>query len=195
MGNLMLGCHGILLREGWEVWKKYEFLFPHPNYLIFEEEQIRGDQELHPLFFINKKNIQTILCQHIDLLKKEVDPSFDAAHFLSELEQSFNLSELIHFHEGVLGLLLGFGVESSMSYYYREFPLGIFRKERDQLDRIGGAQSSTLHFSTAIAFCGKCDSQEVQEIVRQNREERRALKKIYSEGDLLEITLKKIMQK
>lgn len=64
--NLITGhqCGGVFWKN-WNVWKKYESLFPHANYLIVEESSYNHKDIVHVIFinkkhFINKVNVKLI---------------------------------------------------------------------------------------------------------------------------------------
>jgi hypothetical protein len=200
IGNIVLGSENFLLKKGWEIWKKYEYLFCHPNYLIFEEGHVRGDKNLHPIYFINKKNLLKVIQNNHSLFEKELRVSFEPEKFLADISEKQALSEMIHFHEGLLGILLGYGVESSMQFYkrdlmwnsklpieYEEIYLQEVSKQLFQLEPI-------LEKFKLIQFVGNPQSQEVKAILEQNRKEREFLMELYAQECFLEITIQKLTE-
>lgn len=99
--------------------------------------------------------------------------------------QAFFGSELIHFHEGILGMLLGYGVESSMQFYFRDLVQKSFllNKQQSNLQQASLYSISSLDFIHPIYFVGDPNSEEVARILKQNEKERGVIQKIYSEVD------------
>jgi hypothetical protein len=125
LGNMLRGCNSHAIKSGWQVWKKHESHFSHPNYLIFEERECVDGIEIHVLYFINKKKLLGTLNQHRKLFEQELKRGIDPEEFLYEIEQKQMLSALLKGHEGLLGVLLGYGVESSMNYHRRDTGRGM----------------------------------------------------------------------
>jgi hypothetical protein len=199
LGNMLRGADNFAIKKGWEVWKKYEYLFPHPKYLIFEETHVRGDETIHPIYFINKTNLLRILREQEEVFKKELIDNFNPERFLEDLCAKQSLSEMIKSHEGLLGILLGYGVESSMSYHRRDL---MWKSQMPLLcEEVNLEAVSQYNFRNPIfedihpiQFMGNPQSQEVQAILEQNAKERSHLINIYSQGRWLEITLNKLVE-
>lgn len=98
------------LSHGWTVWKNYEHLFPHPNFVICEEtHQIRKGDEygtVVDIFFINKKSFLSYLSEHQSEFKEELGANFSPKKLLLEIEERKILRPLINHDEMLLGLLL-----------------------------------------------------------------------------------------
>lgn len=97
------------------------------NYtFIFNE---RPSHEGVAIYFINNPIFQSTVRENIDVFKKELGDSITAEGLLNAIEsQEKPLMELIHFHEGILGILLGYGRHNAL----------LFQKKSDILGRCWG---------------------------------------------------------
>lgn len=199
MGNRLCGHDTFFIKKGWEIWKKYEVLFPHPNYIIVEEDEVRGDQNLHALYFINKKNTLQITKKNRAIFQYELHEDFDPQAFIVQMERAPLLKETLSGHEGLLGILLGYGVENSMKYHERilhETRPILF--EGNSLSPINASCSHKENVCISIApirFVGDPDSIETQAIVKENFKEKLEIEKKLSQGNFLELFLQKLMEK
>ena len=86
------------LSQGWSAWKKYEYLFPHPNFLICEEmRQIKKGEQcgtIVDVFFINKTSLLSYLNKHQHIFEKELGKNFSPVSFLSGI-RSVGVTKLI----------------------------------------------------------------------------------------------------
>ena len=200
--KLIKAPNSLNFAKGWRFWKKYENLFPHPNFIFIEEplknnelaefESRTGEKiQMHAIYIINKKELKKLLIQHVDLFNKELGPSFHLEEFMQQIASGSSLSGAIHHHEGLLGLLLGYGRESAIAYDQHQ-KNGF--KESTRLKPLS-LQPTYCHTNKgrcqvqSIQFVGDPDSKEVQEILEKNRRQKVMLSDIYAKGDFLEITL------
>ncbi len=98
--------------------------------------------------------------------------------FLRELEDGKHLTDLIKENEVLLGILLGYGKESSSLYVKNR----LLSKEQKKLDKsyvgISAAKMDDIEIYP-VAFMGSSDSQETARINAQFLEERKILWEIY----------------
>jgi hypothetical protein len=201
IGNMLGGCHAsYAIKAGWNVWKKYEKYFSHPKYLIFEEVKNVEEIEIHSIYFIHKEKLLEALEKHQPLFERELTSHFDPKKFLHRIEDKQVLLGALNNHEGLLGILLGYGVSSSMNYHKRELVwkcgLPISYEESD-FQAISADYFDDAFIQTDIQpihFAGNPQSPEVKAILEQNAKEQTSLVKIYSQGKFLEITLKKLTE-
>jgi hypothetical protein len=200
LGNMLRGCNSNAIKSGWQVWKKHESNFRHPKYLIFEEMEFVDDTEIHLLYFINKEKLLEMLNKYHRLFEQELKREFDPERFLCEIEQKKTLSSLLNGHEGLLGVLLGYGMESSMNYHRRNLawkfgaPIS-YSDENFQSVSTSGREDYLIDTDIRpMQFVGNPKSQEVKMILEQNMRERSYLIDIYSHGKTLEITLSKLVE-
>lgn len=196
-GNLLFGGDRAAIKRGWKIWQKYEKYFPHPRYLIFEEHENVDGTDIQSIYFINKKNVIESLKKNASIFKNELE-DFNLDKFLLKIEEGKSLLKIINNHEGLLGILLGYGAESSMSYCQRDLmwnsKLPILYEEID-LEGVSSPPSLLINFIHPIYFEGDPQSEEVKNILEKNVKERAYLQQIYSEGKFLGVTLQKLMEK
>jgi hypothetical protein len=108
--------HHKLLLKGWRCWKKYEYLFQHPNFILLEEEFVIGDERVLHIFLINKTTLLSLLHTEDEFFKKALGAEFSAEHFVHSIETTGVLRPSINYDDALLGIILGFGNESSVAF-------------------------------------------------------------------------------
>jgi hypothetical protein len=178
------------LCEGWNIWKKYEHLFNHPNFIISEEIRQIEKGEKHgtmiDVFFINKKSFLNCLEQYADIFKKELGEGFYPEGFLKEVEEKKMLRSLIKHDEMLLGLLLGYGYEASSAF--KEEKLGHIT---DILTKPIGKKLKGCKFAP-VSFKGNPLSKESQNLTDKYSDELNQIWNTYQDRNLLEVTLGKL---
>jgi hypothetical protein len=103
--------------KGWHAFKRYEHFFPHPNFIFSEDVVTFSDdfKVLH-IYILNKQSLTKCLEQHIHLFREELGAAFSVSAFISKLEEGISLPSLLHKDEMLMGILLGFGEESSKAF-------------------------------------------------------------------------------
>ncbi len=194
LGNRLSGLNSDPIRKGWETWQKYEKHFPHPRYLIFSERVNIHDTVIHTIYFLDKAKTIAAIKQHQALFQKELNLNIDAQHIISNMEQNRSMA-ILNNHEGLLGILLGYGEESAMKYHKRNLIWKIGLPLYDELQPTPDLLPYFIPPSIQpIQFVGNPQSPEVISIQKQNHREQEQLLDIYSQGNFLEITLARLMQ-
>lgn len=190
--------HEKKLREGWSCWRKYEHLFPHPKYFFIEEKRYSANRIFLDIFLINKKSILKLLDEKKDIFIDILGESFSPETFLASVEKEKSLRPLLNHDESLLGILLGFGVESSRAYKEHQF------KKKPKIkwhfgpidkNYVGINGYSSLDAGLrGIAFSGNPHSKEVQTLIEQYDKEMIEICKIYDSNSILFPTLEKLME-
>ncbi|NGX61003.1 MAG: hypothetical protein K940chlam9_00481 [Chlamydiae bacterium] len=104
--------------KGWRTFKKYEHLFPHPDYII-DENVIEFDKNFRVLhvYFINKRSLVQCLETNLDLFKESLGLNFSTESFMAKLEEGCSLPDLLFRNEMLIGVLLGYGQESARAFH------------------------------------------------------------------------------
>ena len=195
------------LRKGWEVWTKYQSLFPSDQFLL---KAARLDQDRTEIILINKKDFLKTISENINDFKSIINESITAALLLERYENSeISLFDLLNRHHGLLGTLLGFGRNNAWHYHernkmtddscqlthysYSEFNPHVRRKSNEAVI-LTGAFSSITHrkcykFLYLPAFVVDAGSSETQVLQRKYLNQRREIHDYYGHGDFLEIRL------
>lgn len=106
----------ILCLKGWRAFKKNEHLFPHPNFIFCEELYDQDGCKILDIYIINKLAIYKCLRTHSHIFTNALGEEFSPDWFIGKLEQGETLPALIHHNDFLLGILLGYGDESSKAY-------------------------------------------------------------------------------
>lgn len=86
---------------------------------------INEDEDSVFIYFIDKDSFLNTIESNIDLFLKELGEDFTAVKFLEEIiEEKTSFLDAIHHHEGILGILLGYGRHNSMLFQRKSDILG-----------------------------------------------------------------------
>ncbi|NGX61204.1 MAG: hypothetical protein K940chlam9_00687 [Chlamydiae bacterium] len=177
------------LKEGWITWKKYEPLFPHPNFLICEEirKVSKGEKQgtMVDVFFINKHSLLKTLKKNQHLFKQTLGASFTPTKFLEQIERDKTLRPHILYDEMLLGILLGYGHTSSWTY--REKKLGHLNIPTMT---VGKAEKGCE--LSPVSFMGNPAAKEAKILNCKYSLELKEIWNRYNRKQFLEITLKQL---
>lgn len=105
------------LNHRWLLWKKYSHPLKMENYRLMEKSIVSRPR----LLLINKNAFIQIVDENLDLFREILGPHLTAAHLLDRIvHEKTDLLEILHNHQGLLGILLGFGRYNSMLFYEKE---------------------------------------------------------------------------
>ncbi len=107
----------VLALRGWYAFKENEYLFPHPNYIFVAHYY--GDSEAYRLLridLINKAPFKSSLIKNEHLFREILGSDFTPDKFMSKLEEGQPLFTLLHGDHMLLGILYGYGAESSKAF-------------------------------------------------------------------------------
>lgn len=163
------------LKESWYAWKRHEWRFKHPNFIICEEYN-SVENEMHlQLFLMDKRKLRLTLEKYKEDFIEVLGESFSAEKFIAKLEKKKKLRPVIKYDEKLLGILLGFGREAS----------ALFRDNENLADRdppveyLGKRPPGCL--ITPVCFRGYSQSDEVQELLEGYQREIVEIDRIFKE--------------
>jgi hypothetical protein len=190
-----------LFATGWNVWKSKEDLFQHPNFIFYNEV---CENRIY-IYFINKKTLVAQLASKEEYLKQLFGESFSIKGLIEKLEQK-TFPSLISEDQVLLGILLGYGIESSLTY--RQYIACAQEDPKQDLTAITCAaegkietielENETLYqFKSKaqvhpVAFIGDPDSEEVKNLKEIYSNELETIEMFYQSKDLLRICLEKL---
>lgn len=202
------------MSRGWEIWQKYQHLFPMKNYAFIKTKNLI-DNNYSALILINKKEFLKIVREHLDDFKKVLGNKINPESLLEEVLTSHDVfGDVLKHHDGLIGTALGFGRNNAWHYHHRwktfsplqknstndefKFFKPISPKEIDQLDQ--KLQSfdhrGILDFNPLLmslpGFAADPDSIETKRLKAEYNKQYRAIIHRYQKGDFLEITLKQM---
>ena len=241
------------LNNGKKVWQKYCHLFPSERFaLVFHATDGFDD-----VFLINKQAVLDTVNEHLVEFQNVLGPDSSPQKILDGLtKDNVRFEELLHNHEGLIGLLYGFGKENAFLCYRLQVldasidkwlnppysfleekltkdeleeiaqdPFGYFKaasedpenrlsakipaelkalfliysSERQMMhgfpDDESGLSLSTLYLFPLPCFGAKLDHPETTALKQNYNKTRVHIMNAYSQGDFLEVTLCKLLEK
>ena len=166
--------------QGWLAFKKHEKHFKHPNFILCEKVVSFPDFYALHLYIINKRAIKKSFEEHNSLFKKILGNSFSPENYLEKLENGHDLSSLLQENDLLLGILLGYGKNSSKAFYERnkKHP-GEIEWTKDYRPISGQKQPDVEIYP--ISFMGDPDSNESRSIIAAYDNELETIWKKYLE--------------
>jgi hypothetical protein len=187
----------VLVLRGWQAFKRHENLFPHPNF-IFSEciRESDSDYKMLDIYIINKQALIKCVLNNNDLFKAALGKDFDPQKFVAKLEEGHPLPALIHDNEMLLGILLGYGVESSKAFAeIMAHHNGLFAPpSTDFYQRIDLKQPKGCKIQPVV-FMGNPQSTEVKALMTTYEVELEEISKTYGKKKgLLKVVLEKLCE-
>ncbi len=120
------------LDEGWQSWIKYRSLFPSKHY-IFTKIPSKGGYEF--LILINRTAFITNFETNQDLFVQVLGSDITVEQIFQDFEsQQMTFEKVLNDHEGLVGLVLGYGREGSVKVFQQcALELQILRNARNRL--------------------------------------------------------------
>lgn len=104
-------------RKGFEVFKKIQHLFSSKNIIV----KITEDDDYLFLLMINKANLLSVLQKHIDDFRQVLGSENTVESLYNRMTMGNEcLADVIHKHEALLGILLGFGRNNSWLFHQKK---------------------------------------------------------------------------
>lgn len=119
--NILLGISpsGVFWSQ-WKQWKRFSTHFNFPNF-IFLEEPFASCPEISFIFLIHKPSFKNAIIKHRGIFEGVLGSDLDENKILNALEsRTTTLQASLKYNEMLLGILLGFGEESSRLYAQRQ---------------------------------------------------------------------------
>ncbi len=100
-------------KKGFEIWQKYQHLFPLKTYTFVKIGSCFSDH-MTAVFLIHNKRLFNILRQHFNDFHR-IFPHFNSAEYLlnAMLTNPSVLQQICHKHDLLLGIILGFGKDNA----------------------------------------------------------------------------------
>lgn len=107
----------VLALRGWYAFKKNEHLFPHPKFIFSQKIFECGDDcKILHVYIINKESLVKCLNEHLNLFRKILGTHFSSMEFIAKIEEGYSLLSLLNNDEMLIGIILGYGDESSQAF-------------------------------------------------------------------------------
>ncbi len=206
-GNRFLKS-AVLLKKGFEIWNKYQHLFPSTKYaLLCYQNKTDGTFQV---LLINKKAVVNEIEKNIEDFKAILGPTITPTALLEKIiSEDKHLSEILNEHTGLFGMLLGYGKHNSQLFYQREMLQdqiedNQFIPKRFELieEKLNAAEKrflatdpkkrrNRLIFTSLPAFVFDPEHPETQKLLKSYEEQRKEITKSYQDVSFLETFLKK----
>jgi len=104
------------LEEGWKTWIKYQNQF-HSSRFIFTKIPSKVGYEF--IILINKVAFEKMFDRNRDVFEQALGPQITVEQIFQDFEEGKKpFSKVLNEHEGLVGLVLGYGREGSMQVYH-----------------------------------------------------------------------------
>jgi hypothetical protein len=165
------------------------------------------------IFLINKSDFRKAVNTHIKLFKNLLGEDIDCEIILNQIEQEdSDIREILHRHDCLIGILLGFGKHNSILYEKRENlekklnQLNLVQSYQEiqsiknQLDKLWGVlefrndyYTSNVVSGSSIAFVADRKHPESKILEAKYKKQTVRICEVYSKDDWFEKTLQKII--
>lgn len=105
------------LDDSWQTWLKYRELFPSKHFIFTKISSQKGGYEF--LILINKTAFRDMFNANHDLFEQALGPNVTVEKIFRDFDdQQKGFFQILNNHEGLVGLVLGYGREGSMQVHY-----------------------------------------------------------------------------
>ncbi len=184
--------------RSWETWQAYKQKFPMQKYVIIGEKYPSKKSELVALhvFVINKKKFLETIDTHLALFESVLGKKIDPKKCLDDIESgkcSFWTS--INHNDMLMGILLGYGEHNATLFYKKSkrfrYARYLFPIEEKKLE-CSDTESYPMMIVNAVQFLADLQHPETKFLQKKYKDLRKKIADIYSQGDMLEITLSQL---
>jgi hypothetical protein len=182
--------------EGFEIFKKYEHLFPHPNFIFHSEvsEEFEEGYQCIELYIINKRALAKCFDQHLPLFQEVLGKQCTFDWFILEWKNNRKFFDLIERNQILMGILLGYGKESSIAFKeHNEERLGWYFLRTDVYGEASPELIKGCPFYP-VAFMGHPESVEAKNLGALYNEELNLFWKNCQHKDILRVFLEGICE-
>lgn len=194
-----------LFKRGYEIWKKYQHMFPSIHYCICYCEDDDDDQGFD-VYLINRKNFLNIVSENIEEFKSALGSTITPETLLEKMiYEEKPLTEILHGNAKLLGIILGYGKHNSQLFHRREMlKKGFIPKKLDLVKQeiavinkklqFHNYQRNHLIFAALPTFVFDPMHRETQELHGKYKQERKEFTILYKNGNFLETTLRMLTE-
>jgi len=136
--------------KGWEVWKKYNHLFKSSNFIFLENQEEAGNE----IFVINKRSFLDKVGENLDCFQEVLGRDVTPEQILELCLKSKNIiKDALKGHDGLLGILLGFGRHNSYLYWRaNQIKSGCFPKWLAPSSGFSTLEEEYAHINGTLTF-------------------------------------------
>lgn len=199
-------------KEGVYAWRKYKHLFKLQKFILLDEEK-----DLFPksvaIALINKEEFKKLVNCHLPIFQSVLGKEVTADSLLEKIEEKKeSLKKTIAYHEGLLGLLLGYGEQNAFLFNEKitlfkilERPTLLhfifnhkllkpkYEKANEKLKCFHSFDDSPSLINP-LYFGADLSHPETIALQKKYQKEREEITESYSKENFLEVTLKRLTQ-
>lgn len=172
------------ITKGWYIWEKHKNKFFHPNYIIISEitkNKFNSDVDVCEIFIINKLALHALLMQNDKFFRTKLGEGFQPDQFIADLECNDIKCSWILSKESTLGVMLGYGIDSSIYYEQGHRHLQDIYSSNNQIMSIA-----------PIRFVFDPNSDEAKSLLNKHEYEITQLRTIYQNRKFFETSIKQL---
>jgi hypothetical protein len=171
-------------KEGWEIWKKYQYHFPSDNFVFFEyEHDFNSDYTV--ICLINKKFFLRVVSDHISDFQAILGGNISPETVLEDYINKGDSLKIINNHDGLFGTLLGYGRNNAWNFKEQ------IEMENRTMTFFDQESLDEERFIFLPGFLVFPDTQETLKLNRNYREQRKFIEKRYHDKEFLKTTIER----
>lgn len=122
----------IQIKEGLNAWYKYKQSLDFKEYILLDREEDLFECLVFVL--INKQSMLSLLHSHEKIFRQKLGEEFNPESFLAKIERrEITLAKAINHDQGLLGIMLGYGVRNAMLFQERSNLVKQIEKKKELL--------------------------------------------------------------
>jgi len=183
-------------RKGFEVWKKYQHLFPSKNHLLFELKDSRLKDECC-IFLINKKAFLAAVQKNLKDFKTILGDDLTPHLLLEKIQSTKDVFKCLKESNLLMGILFGYGRHNAELFQKRYDFIKRYPNKRKEcpynlkLTSLSETSPNPLMMDLP-RFAADLNHPETKQLLQKYRSQRREILKRYQSGDFLEVTLQQL---
>lgn len=189
------------LETSWRLWQSKYLKTDFNNYVFFEKK--KSDQTT--IILINKKAVSKSFKANQKLFQQVLGSDLTEDKLLNRImSDEFSLKESLNNHEGLLGILLGYGTSNAMLFQKKQNAMK--QKDRVLSPEFSKATSSKISrdllpvnnffgwFSVIqpVRFMAKIDHPETQKLIKKYAKDNSTISQIYRDRNLVDVIISKL---
>jgi hypothetical protein len=184
------------LYRTWKVWLNYKHRFEISKYLLVSEirEFAKSDTKVLFIYVINKDRFIEVIHDNLSLFESLLQSKIFPELILHDLEEEkCTFFSSIQRNEILFGILLGYGSHNASLFSKRSQYSLILNKSKEMRLKSAKVEYHSMMFVNPIQFVMDATHAESLFLKRKYEEHHRLISSIYLEGNILEITLSKLI--
>lgn len=192
------------MKKGYKTWLKYQKYFPLTNFILKTEENPWAPGVTF-ILLINKELTKKTILENIRAFRSVMNKNINAETLVETLLKKPILKEALLLHDGLIGILLGYGKNNAWKFYKKtknknfqnvwknnEINKEITKKieSKSFLSLFSGNYTQDLEIILLPGFIGDTSIPETKKIKKKYLKAREKLIDLYKNKDFLEETLK-----